>query len=99
MYFMEVENMIVKAKFELGQTVATRGIMDLLDEIEISELMDRHVTGDWGDLCEEDKEQNELALIFRDSRLFSSYVTPKGKVWIITEHDRSVTTVLLPEEY
>ena len=59
----------------------------------------RHLAGDWGDLCDEDRVANEQALA-EGGRLFSSY-TQEGdqKIWIITEWDRSVTTVLLPEEY
>jgi len=59
----------------------------------------RHADGDWGDLCKEDKTSNDRAL--RDgSRLFSSYEFPsRGKLWIITEADRSATTFLLPEDY
>src|SRR5215213_10236719 len=58
----------------------------------------RHAAGDWGDLCPFDRRQNEIAL--REGlRIFSSYETPAGCCWIITEADRSVTTILLPEEY
>ena len=85
-------------KFSLGQTVATQGIMGLLTEEEIVTLLNRHAAGDWGDLDEEDKELNKDALI-NGERLFSSYDTQKGKVWVITEYDRSVTTVLSPDEY
>jgi hypothetical protein len=58
----------------------------------------RHATGDWGELCAFDRHQNEIAL--RDGlRVFSSYEISAGRVWIITEADRSITTILLPEEY
>jgi hypothetical protein len=58
----------------------------------------RHAAGDWGELCAFDRRQNEIAL--RDGyRVLSSYEVPAGRVWIITESDRSVTTILLPEEY
>jgi hypothetical protein len=58
----------------------------------------RHAAGDWGDLCAFDRRQNEIAL--RDGyRVLSSYEVPAGRIWIITEADRSVTTILLPEEY
>ncbi len=58
----------------------------------------RHATGDWGELCTFDRRQNEVAL--RDGyRVFSSYEPPAGRVWIITDADRSATTILLPEEY
>jgi hypothetical protein len=58
----------------------------------------RHATGDWGDLCAFDRRQNEIALR-NGHRVLSSYEVPAGRVWIITEADRSVTTMLLPEEY
>jgi hypothetical protein len=62
------------------------------------DLLAPHATGDWGDLCTFDRRQNEIAL--RDGyRIFSSYAVPAGRVWVITEADRSVTTILLPEEY
>jgi len=90
-------------KFELGQTVMTRGINALLEEevITHSDLMDimtQHVNGDWGDICEEDKESNDYALK-NDERLMSTYTVKGQKLWIITEWDRSVTTILLPSEY
>jgi hypothetical protein len=58
----------------------------------------RHLSGDWGDLSSEDKAENDFSLR-RDLRIFSAYDTPKGRLWIITEADRSATTVLLPSEY
>ena len=86
-------------KFSLGQVVTTKGISELLTPQEISTLLDRHVTGDWGDVSKSDKNLNDKALEMGYVHLFSSYITPKGKVWIITEADRSITTVLLPSEY
>ena len=86
-------------KFSLGQVVTTLGISELLTPQEISMLLDRHVMGDWGDMSKSDKNLNDQALAMGLGRLFSSYITPKGKVWIITEADRSITTVLLPSEY
>ena len=63
------------------------------------EFLHRHVTGDWGDLDEHDRQENELALQ-KGLRLFSAYQTSKGvRVWVITEWDRSATTLLLPEDY
>ena len=59
----------------------------------------RHLAGDWGNVDEDDRKENEFSLE-HGFRLLSSYATPRGtKFWIITEHDRSVTTILLPEEY
>ena len=87
--------------FNLGQPVATPGALDALaqaEEAPAAYLM-RHVTGDWGDLPEEDIQENELSLQ-QGNRLFSAYHLNTGKkIWVITEWDRSVTTILLPEEY
>jgi hypothetical protein len=58
----------------------------------------RHATGDWGDLDEQDREENELSLK-HGWRIVSSYIVGEKTVWIITEADRSVTTILLPDEY
>jgi hypothetical protein len=84
----------------LGKVVATPGALKLLLERgeDPFDYLARHASGDWGELCEFDHRQNQIALRER-LRLFSSYDTPAGKVWIITEADRSVTTILLPEEY
>jgi hypothetical protein len=87
--------------FDLGQTVATPGALDALVEAGIcgAALLHRHHRGDWGDLDAEDIESNNAALK-NGSRLFSAYqVTEQIKIWIITEADRSVTTLLLPSEY
>lgn len=87
--------------FSLGKIVATPGALDLLDRTETNAatLLDRHQSGDWGDLDPEDMAANTDAII-SGRRLFSSYyLSPNDKLWIITEADRSVTTLLLPEEY
>ena len=64
-----------------------------------TEFLARHVTGDWGDLCDEDKAENELS-VGQGFRILSSYELNTGaKVWVITEADRSATTILLPDEY
>lgn len=86
-------------KFELGKVVGTPGALELIPIGEIQQALDRHQNGDWGDVCDEDKEVNNQALIHGD-RILSAYTSSNGtKFWIITEADRSVTTVLLPEEY
>jgi hypothetical protein len=88
------------APLPLGRVVATPGALKLLLEAgeDAFGYIARHATGDWGDLCGFDHRQNEIAL--RDGyRIFSSYDVSAGRVWIITEADRSVTTILLPEEY
>lgn len=90
-----------KARFPLGDIVATPGALDALSEAqhEPLELLRRHQAGDWGDLDEEDKVENEFSLE-HDLRLLSAYTLPtQVKIWIITEWDRSVTTLLLPAEY
>ena len=86
---------------KLGQVVATPGFLELAQREGISpiQLINRHVSGDWGDLCDEDKKANREALKV-GARIMSSYkVNDKEKVWVITEADRSVTTLLLPSEY
>lgn len=87
--------------FNPGQTVMTAGALDALARAEQhpGDFLSRHLRGDWGELCEEDKQSNQDALA-EDLRLLSAYRTTAGtKLWIITEADRSVTTLLLPEEY
>lgn len=87
--------------FSSGRIVATPGALALLEDAKKSptEFLSRHLRGDWGELCQEDKAENELSLK-RDFRLLSSYpVTETDILWIITEADRSVTTLLLPSEY
>ena len=86
--------------FQLGRIVATKAIHALMMEGRLNgmSLLRRHVSGDWGDLCEEDCELNEKA-IGGEGRVFSSYDTEHGKIFIITEWDRSVTTILFASEY
>lgn len=85
--------------FHLGKVVATPGVLNAVPKSYIYAALGRHLRGDWGDVCPEDKAANDNAL--RDGeRLLSVYHTKdKVKFYIITEWDRSVTTVLLPEEY
>src|ERR1700722_6998190 len=87
--------------FSAGHIVATPGALALLEQTNQSplEFLSRHLRGDWGDLCQDDKTENELSLKC-GFRLLSSYqVTQTERLWIITEADRSVTTLLLPSEY
>ncbi len=89
------------AKFTLGRVVATPGALAALEDSHESSVafMRRHVTGDWGEVCEEDRQENEFSLK-NGFRLLSAYRLRTGtKLWIITEADRSATTILLPEEY
>lgn len=87
-------------KFQLGQTVATPGAQALLQHLHptFETYLDRHAAGDWGDLDDEDKAANDQAFA-SGGRLLSAYETPLGLLWIITEADRSVTTLLQPSEY
>ena len=88
-----------RAKFWLGRLVVTSNAEAELNHEDIHNSINRHLSGDWGDLCPEDNEANENALLY-GGRLFSSYHDRTGvKFWIITERDRSATTVLLPDEY
>ena len=85
--------------FNPGRIVSTPGALSLAERgVDLLECLQRHLNGDWGDLCAEDKLENDFSLE-HGLRLLSAYITPQGKLWIITEADRSVTTFLLPEEY
>ena len=95
--------MMLEPQFDLGRVFVTPAVLDSLDDdlTLIFGLIDRHVCCDFGDLCPEDLEANQQALIFGD-RLLSSYDLPDPHsltVWVITEADRSATTVLLPSDY
>lgn len=91
------------SKFNLGQAVMTRGIAEEMEQNkEFAEFVRasfiRHSNGDWGDLGEEDKQANKYALE-NDLRIFSAYIREDKKIYIITEWDRSATTILFPSEY
>ncbi len=96
----------MKAKFQLGQTLATPGALEALEEAGQSPgfFLDQHAQGNWGEVCDEDKRLNDQALV-DGSRLLSAYSTLLGvKIWIITEAadddgNRAASTVLLPSEY
>jgi hypothetical protein len=85
--------------YPLGSLVATPALIDEVVHDDILKALARHARGDWGDVCAEDQQANNLAL--RDgTRLLSSYTSSTGvKFWVITEADRSLTTVLLPSDY
>lgn len=95
-----VEFVVVADKlFELGRTVTTPGALTGLEMADITCGLMRHSKGDWGEVCKEDWQENEVALS-EGHRLLSVFRSKSGKkFWIITEGDRSVTTILLPEEY
>ena len=87
--------------FPLGQIVATPGALDALDRAAIDGwvLLHRHQSGDWGDVPTEDAEEN-VRSVTHDWRILSSYpLDQDNRIWIITEADRSSTTLLLPEEF
>ena len=91
----------IEALFPLGMVVMTPGAAALLENTSTPShrLIARHQFGDWGNLCKENDQTNRDAIQFGD-RTFSSYKLEGGqKLWVITEVDRSVTTLLLPEEY
>ncbi len=88
-------------RFSSGRVVATPAALELLDRYGKvpSEYLERHLSGDWGDLDAHDRRENERALR-TGARLLSAYaVSPLNTLWIITEADRSSTCLLLPEEY
>ena len=100
---------VINAAFNTGQIVATRGVYDLACENPnfaqfIQKSLNRHVKGDWGDVDEEDKQSNDQALK-QGTRLLSAYNDDRfpqngvATIWIITEADRGVTTILFPDEY
>ena len=100
-----MSNKTTDTKVPLGQLVMTRGVNDrVADDTEfakfVTESLGRHAKGDWGDMCQEDKNENNLAVKAGNLRTFSAYEHPTlPKIWIITEADRSATTVLFPDEY
>lgn len=92
---------LTRPRLPLGQLVATPAAVAALAAAGVSvfKLLNRHARGDWGDLSAEDLALNDLAAI-TGQRVLSSYLLRNGqKVWVITEWDRSVTTVLLPDDY
>ncbi len=96
----------MQPKFNLGRVVATPGALNALEESGESPslLLNRHIQGDWGIVCDEDKALNDAALV-NGSRLLSAYTTANGtKLWIITEAvdddgNRAATTILRADEY
>ena len=88
-------------RFGLGVVVATPGALEVLGNLEVSpsELVERHASGDWGDVPSEDARENEYSLK-HGFRVLSSYPLPSGeRIWVITEADRSSTCLLLAREY
>ena len=88
-----------ESKFPLGQLVSTPAAMEAVNSGDMRNCLARHAAADWGDLCGEDRNENEMALR-SGTRIFSVYHDRKGvKFWIITEGDRSSTCILLPSDY
>lgn len=88
---------------EYGGIVATRGIAEKMEAsaafcTEIQRALSRYIENDWGEICEEDKAANDMA-VRTGERVLAAYQTSEGKIYIITEWDRSQTTILFPDEY
>ena len=95
------------AKFQLGRLCATRGVADTMNEQPgfaqfVHQSLARYIAGDWGNLTQPDKAMNDEAVRRGDERILAAYEhtgQPARRIWIITEADRSATTVLFPDEY
>lgn len=86
-------------RFALGRTVITPAALDILHSEDVHDALRRHAGGDWGEVCQEDWAENDLSLE-EGFRLLSVYRDRHDrKFWIITEADRSATTILLPDDY
>lgn len=95
---------MVSKYFELGKLVATKAIYDMMQtdkrfNIEVGISLQRYCVMDWGSTCDDSKQLNDEAVLYGDGRILAVYETSKGKIWIITEADRSATTVLFPSDY
>lgn len=89
----------MSTRLNLGYLVVTRNAADRLDRSDVDAALARHCRGDWGDVCRDDWKANDWS-IENGERILSSYKDRNGtKFWIITERDRSATTVLLPEDH
>lgn len=91
---------VTTLRFPLGHCQATPAALDTLASAGVTarELLSRHAAGDWGEVCDEDRAENELS-VRAGFRIISNYVVAGEKVWVLTEADRSLTTVLLAQEY
>ena len=89
----------MNAKFEIGKLLITPGALQKIAPEKVQETIGRHVSGDWGEVCEDDSALNDWAMKNHE-RILSAYRSNEGdRFWVITEADRSVTTILLPSEY
>lgn len=91
-------------KFTLGRLVATNGVAELMNSNGdfrefVSGSLKKYVECDWGDMCKDDSVMNDNAVKSIKGRIHGSYIQGAWKIWIITEWDRSVTTILFPSEY
>lgn len=89
----------MNAKFDLGSTYITANARNVLNPANVVVALRRHASGDWGDVCAQDAEENELSLTAGFRILSVYHDSNQVKFWIITEADRSLTTVLLPDDY
>ena len=89
---------VKQPRFALGEVVITANAAQHLDTVAVNVALRRHAAGDWGELCPEDAAENELSLK-EGFRLLSVYGTGERRFWVITEADRSVTTILMPDDY
>ena len=89
---------IARPKFRLGETVITANAQRIIDHAKVADALQRHAQGNWGELPAEDARSNRYALQ-HGGRLMSVFGEGGTRFWIITEADRSVTTVLLPQDY
>jgi hypothetical protein len=100
--YIKEENAMIETdlgKFPTGRIVITPAALEKLPIHDVLRGLDRHMSGDWGEVQKDSWLENEVALTC-GYRLMSRYLTQEhAAFWIITEHDRSVTTILLPEEY
>ena len=99
-------DLVNNPKFQLGKIVATPGALKVLQDKHISPIsfLKKHQSGDWGNLCEEDKQLNNLAIqnegnLDKQQRVFSSYKVGTQTIYIITEWNREITTLLLSSDY
>ncbi len=98
-FYLFLSHAMARQTFSIGQIVATPGVLKILSQQQIATALQRHARGDWGDVGPDDGHENDRALK-EEGRLLSAYHADDGtKFWIITEWDRSATTILLPDEY
>lgn len=88
----------MSSRFALGRCMATPSVLEALDRGALHDLLVRHARGDWGDLDEHDRAANDRAVVAGD-RILSAYRLADLRIYVITEADRSATTLLFPEEY